>query len=62
MEETSAEVQSNAAAADSALQQVLNLNQESATNAEEVAEDVVDQAETAAEEIQAEAEEVVNPQ
>ena len=62
VEETSAEVQSNAAAADSALQQVLNLNQESATNAEEVAEDVVDQAETAAEEIQAEAEEVVNPQ
>lgn len=61
VQETAAEAEANTAAADSALQQVLELNQEAATDADAIAVDVVDQAETAAEEAGVKAEKVTNP-
>lgn len=61
VEETTAEAEADAATADSALQQVLQLNQDSATDAEAVTDEDVDQAETAAEEAGAATEEVTNP-
>ena len=61
VEETAAEAEANASAADSALQQVLELNQEAATDVEASTEEVVDQAEATAEEVGAESEKAVNP-